>query len=95
MYSAVKSVMPINNYNLILTFENGEKRQFDMNPFLNIGVFRELRDVSKFNSVRISFDSIEWDNEADLDPEILYQKESEIVKQDSLSVLKEFEELGH
>jgi hypothetical protein len=95
MYSAVKSVMPINNYNLILTFENGEKRQFDMNPFLNIGVFRELRDVSKFNSVRISFDSIEWDNEADLDPEILYQKESEIVKQNSLSVLKEFEELGH
>ena len=73
MYLAVKSVEPINNYNLILTFENGEKRQFDMNPFLDKGIFRELRDIAKFNSVRISFDSIEWDNEADLDPEILYQ----------------------
>jgi len=73
MYLAVKSVEPINDYNLILTFENGEKRRFDMNPFLCKGIFKELKDVSKFNSVKIRFDTIEWDNEADLDPEILYQ----------------------
>jgi len=73
MYLAVKSVTSITNYNLILTFENGEQRQFDMNPFLDKGIFRELRDIAKFNSVRIRFDTIEWDNEADLDPEILYK----------------------
>ena len=73
MYLAVISVTPIKDYNLILTFENGEKRQFDMNPFLDKGIFGELKDIAKFNSVRVSFDSIEWDNEADLDPEILYQ----------------------
>ncbi len=73
MYLAVKSVKPISNYNLILTFDNGEIRQFDMNPFLGQGVFQELRDVTKFNSVRISFDTIEWDNKADIDPEILYK----------------------
>ena len=73
MYLAVKEVKPINNYNLILTFSNGEKRQFDMNPYLNKGIFQELRDISKFNTVRISFDTIEWYNEADLDPEILYK----------------------
>lgn len=78
MYLAVKSVTPINNYNLILTFENGEKRQFDMNPYLNTGIFRELRDIMKFNSVKISFDTIEWENEADLDPEILYQYSEKI-----------------
>ena len=72
MYLAVKNVVPIDNYNLILTFENGEKRQFDMNPFLDKGIFKELRDLSIFNSVKISFDTIQWDNEADLDPEILY-----------------------
>ena len=33
MYVAVKEVKPIGNYNLILTFSNGEKRQFDMNPY--------------------------------------------------------------
>ena len=73
MYPAVKSVQPIKNYNLILTFENGEKRQFDMNPYLNTGIFKELKDVSKFNTVRLSYDTIAWENEADLDPEILYR----------------------
>ncbi len=72
MYLAITSVIPINDYNLILTFENGEKRQFDMNPFLDKGIFKELRNIAKFNSVRISFDTIQWDNEADLDPETLY-----------------------
>ncbi len=73
MYLAVKNVIPTNNYNLILTFENGERRQFDMNPYLNTGIFKELRDISKFQTVRVSFDSIEWDNEADWDPEVLYK----------------------
>jgi hypothetical protein len=31
-----------------------------------------LKDVRIFNSVRVSFDTIEWENEADLDPEFLY-----------------------
>jgi hypothetical protein len=71
---AIKSVQAIPDYNLILTFQNGEKRQFDMNPYLNIGISRELRDIAKFNTVHISFDSIKWENEGDLDPEILYKQ---------------------
>ena len=73
MYVAVKQVKPIGNYNLILTFSNGEKRQFDMNPYLDKGIFQELRELSMFNTVRVSFDTIEWENEADLDPEVLYK----------------------
>jgi len=72
MYLAIKTVKPIKNYNLLLTFDNGEIRQFDMKPYLNNGIFQELKDVEMFNSVRVSFDTIEWDNEADFDPEILY-----------------------
>ena len=79
MYLAVKNVLATNDYNLILTFENGEKRQFDMNPYLDVGIFNELRDVSKFKSVRVCFDSIEWDNEADLDPEVLYKNSVKII----------------
>jgi hypothetical protein len=73
MYLAVKDVKPVNDYLLILTFENGEKRKFDMKPYLETGIFSELKDVVKFNTVHLSFDTIEWDNEADLDPEALYQ----------------------
>lgn len=74
MYLAVKNVIPQDNYLLLLTFENGEKRQFDMKPYLDFGLFQELKDLRLFNTVKTSFDSIEWDNEADFDPEILYQK---------------------
>jgi hypothetical protein len=74
MYPIVKDVRPIDNYNLILTYDNGERRQLDMKPFLNKGIFRELNEVSKFNSVKVSFDTIEWENEADLDPEVLYEQ---------------------
>ena len=72
MYLAVKDVAVGNNYQLILTFENGEIRQLDMNPYLDKGIFKELRDLEIFNTVKVSFDTIEWANEADLDPEFLY-----------------------
>lgn len=74
MYLAIKEVRPIENYQLLLTFENGEKRQFDMKPYLDYGIFQELKDLKIFNTVKPSFDSVEWANEADFDPEILYQK---------------------
>jgi hypothetical protein len=72
-YPGVKKVKPTDDYQLILTFSNGEVRLFDMKPYLGKGIFRELRDVALFQTVRVSFDSVEWDNEADFDPEVLYK----------------------
>jgi hypothetical protein len=77
MYKAIIDVKPIENKKLILTFENNEKRVFDVTPYLDIGIFKELKEPSMFNSVHISFDSIEWANKADLDPELLYEKSQE------------------
>jgi hypothetical protein len=78
MYLAIKKVIPQDNFLLLLTFENGEKRQFDLKPYLDFGIFQELKDLKLFKTVKTSFDSIEWDNEADLDPELLYQKSIKI-----------------
>lgn len=78
MYLAIKDVKPQDNYLLLLTFENGEKRQLDMKPYLDLGIFQELKDIKLFRTVKTSFDTIEWANEADLDPEFLYQKSSKI-----------------
>ncbi len=78
MYLSVKNVVPQPDYTLLLTFENDEQRRLDVKPYLNTGVFRELRDVEMFNTVRVSFDTIEWHNEADLDPEFLYRNSVEI-----------------
>jgi hypothetical protein len=76
MYLGVKDVKPLSDYKLLLTFENDEKRYFDVSPYLDFGIFSELRDVSIFNAVSVKFDTIEWPNGADLDPEVLYSESS-------------------
>jgi hypothetical protein len=73
MYFSVKEVEPATDYTLIITFENGEKRQFDMKPYLDIGIFRELRDIDVFRTAHVCFNTVVWDNEADFDPEALYE----------------------
>jgi len=80
MYLVVKDVKPVKDYQLVLTFENGEKRKFDMKPYLETGIFRELKDTDQFNTVHLSFDTIEWNNEADLDPEDLYKYSEPILE---------------
>ena len=74
MYLAVKDVKPLENYHLLLKFENGEERVFDVKPYLEIGKFQELKDKNLFKTVNVCFDSIEWANQLDLDPELLYEK---------------------
>lgn len=61
-----------------------------MNPFLDKGIFKQLRDTKVFNTVHVSFDTIEWTNGADLCPELLY-KESKVIS--AISVCKTNEPL--
>lgn len=81
MYLAVISVKPLDGYKLRITFENGEEKIFDLTPFLNIGKFAELKDINLFNSVMMKFDSIEWANHLDIDPEFLYENSTNIKEQ--------------
>jgi len=74
MYPTVTSVQATNDHKLILNFDNSEQRVFDMQPILNFGRFSELKNLNEFKKVHIAFDSIEWSNELDLDPEYLYEK---------------------
>ena len=80
MYLAVKDVKAIDDYKLILTFENNEIRLFDMKPYLDLGIFKNLKDKSLFNTVKVSFDTIEWSNGTDIDPETLYEDSFNIDK---------------
>ncbi len=79
MYLSVTDVKALDGYQLLLKFENEEEKIFDVNPYLEIGKFQELKNEKLFKTVRISFDSIEWDNQLDLDPELLYQKSKAVV----------------
>jgi len=74
MYPLVKEVTPGDDYILSVVFENGEKGRLDMNPVLDLGVFKRIKDYEAFRRVRVAFDTIEWDCGVDLDPEYVYAK---------------------
>jgi len=78
MYQAIINVEPLPEYKLLVTFKNNETRLLDMSPYLNKGIYSELRDINLCNSARVSFDTIEWANEADIDPEFVYMESKPI-----------------
>ncbi len=78
MYFAVTDVTPLNNYMLRLKFKNGEEKIFDMKPYLETGIFKALKNKNIFKTVKISFDTVEWVNEADIDPETLYHESTDL-----------------
>ena len=59
-------------HKLHVRFENGEARIFDLEPFLDKGIFRELEDETYFRRVRRIPGGIEWPNEQDLSADTLY-----------------------
>ena len=74
MYLSINKVKALDDYILELTFENKEIRLFDVKPYLDTGIFKKLKNKNLFKMVKVSFDSIEWPEGIDLDPEILYEK---------------------
>jgi len=78
MYPAVREVIPNEDFSLNVILENGEKRLLDMKPYLGFGVFKKLREYEKFKRARVAFDTIEWDEGVNLDPEFVYEKSKPI-----------------
>ena len=68
----VVKVLPENNYILFLEFDNGEKKIFDVKPYIKGTWFKELNDISYFNRVHINGFNIEWLNGQDICPDDLY-----------------------
>ncbi|MBE0468936.1 MAG: DUF2442 domain-containing protein [Methyloprofundus sp.] len=74
MYPAVIKVVPKDNYQVYIEFDNSECGILNMEPYLNFGVFNKIKDLNLFLKVRVSFDTIEWGNGIDLDPQFVYEK---------------------
>ncbi len=74
MHHAIISVEPMSDYKVFVRFDNGERGGLDLEPFLEFGVFRRLKEAEVFPRVRVAFDTIEWDVGVDLDPEFVCEK---------------------
>ena len=68
----VKSVQPLEDYRLEVTFENGKRRLFDLKPYMQQGVFARLRNSGAFMAARVVAGSVEWPGEIDLSYDTLY-----------------------
>ncbi|MCL1945529.1 MAG: DUF2442 domain-containing protein [Chitinivibrionia bacterium] len=55
------NIEPLENYCLRVSFSNGEVKRFNVLPLINKGgVFAQLKDINKFNGVKIAYDTAVW-----------------------------------
>lgn len=71
-------VKVLENYELEVIFNNNERKLFDVKPYFKFKIFKELQDINKFNKVKISGLSLEWENGADICPDELYNNSKTI-----------------
>ena len=65
-------VTPQDDYCLIVTFNNNEKRLFDVKPYFDFKQFTELKNPVLFRTVKPAGLSIEWLHGQDICPDELY-----------------------
>ena len=81
MNPRVKDVVANDDYTLHITFENGEEKAFDVAPYLEKGIFKELKSPNIFRSVKPFMGSIKWKNGQDFCPDTLYLSSHQIPRQ--------------
>ena len=62
----------LDGYKLLLTFENGEIKEFDCGTLMDEKPFQVLKDMNYFKRAKIDYGTLLWPNEIDIAPETLY-----------------------
>ena len=70
----VTAVQAVPDFRLVLTFSTGERRLFDMRPYLHYPVFRRLENQAFFDLARVDYGTVTWPGEIDIAPETLYER---------------------
>ena len=68
----VNFVEAVADFGLVLTFSSGERRRFDMRPYLHYPVFRRLEHPGYFSLARVDYGTVTWPGDIDIAPETLY-----------------------
>ena len=65
-------VQPEDNHTLLIAFDNGERRRFDVKPYLTYSFFAPLRNEHYFRLARVNPLTVEWPGSVDIAPEEVY-----------------------
>ncbi len=69
----VHSVEPLRGFIVLFTFDDGLKKEIDLEPYLRGPIFEPIRtDPARFRAMKIEGGTVAWDNGADIDPDVLY-----------------------
>ncbi len=68
----VVSVTVAAAFKLRVTFASGERRLFDLNPYLQYPAFESLRSEGFFSLARVEHGTVAWPNGTDISPDTLY-----------------------
>jgi hypothetical protein len=68
----VIAVKANDDFSLDLKFDDGSTRRFDVKPYLDYGIFKELKDENYFKRVKVALGTVQWPNEQDISPETLF-----------------------
>jgi len=58
---------------LLLEFENGERRSFDMANYMDQKPWARLRSGNAFHAAFVENGTVAWPGKVDIDPETLYE----------------------
>jgi len=72
MNPRISKVNVNNDYQLSLTFTNGEHGIYDCSNLLEFGVFKELKNKNYFGQVKVRDGTVVWPHEQDICPDTLY-----------------------
>jgi len=67
-------VKPMPDYQLLITFENNEKRLLDFKSYIETRPYEKLKDLTLFNKAQISGTKIEWRPLLDVDIVDIYNE---------------------
>ena len=69
----ITDVKAMAQYRLLLTYETGEQRIFDVKPYISGTWFGELADETVFATVHPCGTTVEWADGQDIAPHELYE----------------------
>lgn len=77
-YSNVIAAKPMDDHRIEVTFECGRIGVFDMVSYFDDPYWSKLRDPSVFRQVRVSFGTLVWPEDIDVDPEEVWQRATDV-----------------
>lgn len=69
----VKRIEPTDNFELLLTFNNGERKKFDAKELFQYPMYELLKDIEFFKGVKVEYGTAVWNDDVDICPDTLYE----------------------